>query len=203
MNCCRICVAKIGGSLLLRPDLMPRLRSWLSTETSAHSDTHYVLLVGGGRLVDAVREIDAATSLGDANAHWICVALMDATSRIVSALLPELTTVDRLSWLLERTVQPGITLFSPQEFMADIEPNSPGIHLPADWSVTSDTIAARLAIVLGADELVFIKAAPPPISESTREEWLRDLATIGYVDQFLPSLSPEIPAVRFAMIDSS
>jgi aspartokinase-like uncharacterized kinase len=202
MSSCRICVAKVGGSLLSRPDLASQLRNWLNEELTTHVNTHYVLVVGGGRLVDAIREIDAMTSLGDATVHWICIELMDVTSRILSNLIPELTVVDRFRHLAERTAQPGITLFCPAEFMTKIEPNSAGTRLPANWSVTSDSIAGRLAIVLAADELVVIKsAAPPPIPESIREKWLGDLAAQGYVDRFLPDLAHELPPARCAVFN--
>lgn len=202
MNSCRICVAKVGGSLLSRPDLASQLRSWLSEELTAHADTHYVLVVGGGRLVDAIREIDAVTSLGDTTAHWICVELMDVTSRILSNLVPELAVVDRFRHLAERTAQPGVTIFCPGEFMIKIEPNSDGTRLSANWSVTSDSIAGRLAIVLAAAELVLVKsAAPPPIPESIRENWLGDLAAQGYVDPSLPDLARELPPARFVVFN--
>jgi aspartokinase-like uncharacterized kinase len=200
MNDCRTCVTKIGGSLLSRRDLPQQLRQWLSAALATHADTHYVLIVGGGKLVEAIREIDSASPLGEANAHWMCVELMSVTARIVAALLPELRVVVQFPQLSERTVHPGATLFCPAEFLRHIEPTCAGTRLPADWSVTSDSIAGRLAIVLRADELVLVKSAAPPIPRSEGSEWLNDLAANGYVDRFLPSLRLELPALRFAAI---
>ncbi|MCI0493026.1 MAG: hypothetical protein L0Z07_08830 [Planctomycetes bacterium] len=162
-----ICIAKLGGSLLASPNLPERLRAWLDTEVASHPEVHYVLIAGGGRLVDAVREIDARTPLGDEAAHWIAIELLDATARIMGAMLPELPIVDDYTELLQRTANPGVTILRPWRFMREIEPKSLGQKLPASWAVTSDSIAARLAVVLGAEELVLIKSTPPPI-EATK-----------------------------------
>jgi aspartokinase-like uncharacterized kinase len=158
-----ICIAKLGGSLLASPNLPERLRAWLDTEVASHPEVHFVLIAGGGRLVDAVREIDTRTPLGDEEAHWIAIELLDATARIMGAMLPELPIVDDYTVLLQRTANPGVTILRPWRFMREIEPKSLGQKLPASWAVTSDSIAARLAIVLGAKELVLIKSTPPPI----------------------------------------
>jgi aspartokinase-like uncharacterized kinase len=198
---CRVCVAKFGGSLLSRPDLRMQLRKWLAIERATHGDSHFVLVVGGGKLADAIRKIDGTSPLGEANAHWICVDLMSITARIVGAMIPELTIVDQFQQLVDRVVEPGTTLFCPNEFLRQIEPTREGTRLPADWSVTSDAIAARLAIVLGADELVLVKTVAPPISRSAGDNWNNELAALGFVDAFLPSLAHELPAIRFAVLN--
>jgi aspartokinase-like uncharacterized kinase len=201
MTRCRVCVAKIGGSLLSKADLAVQLRKWLDAELAAHPDTHYVLIVGGGPLVDAIREIDRASPLGDANSHWICIELMSVTTRILAALLPELTVIHQISQLAERTTCPGATLLCPADFLRDIEPTCAGTRLPADWSVTSDAIAARLAILLAADELVFLKSIAPPVPVTDAGNWLSELAAHGYIDRFLPRLTQELPAIRFVSLE--
>jgi 5-(aminomethyl)-3-furanmethanol phosphate kinase len=190
----RTSVAKIGGSLLTAPNLAQRLRTWLEAETAAQPGTHFVLLVGGGRLVDMVREIDARVPLGDEAAHQIAIALMDVSSQIVASMLPELSCTADFDELLQRIETPGITLFQPARFMVEVEPHHAGLRLPASWMVTSDSIAARLAIMLGAKELVLAKSSPPPgdASPVAISLW----AESGYVDAYLPRLSAEIPAVR-------
>jgi 5-(aminomethyl)-3-furanmethanol phosphate kinase len=191
----RVSVVKIGGSLLTRPDLSQRLRAWLMNEQTSHPPTHFVLIAGGGQWVETIRAIDAKQPLGVERAHWICVSLMDVTAGLVGAMLPELFVVDATADLQSRLPEPGATLLRPSEFVSQVEPMLPGIRLPADWSVTSDAIAGRLAVALGADELALLKSTPPPIA-ADGSNWLARLAAAGYVDGFLPSLAAELPALR-------
>ena len=109
--------------------------------------------------------LDAHSPLGDERAHWICVAIMDVTAGLVGAMLPELCMTsrrlrnsNRVWWCqASRCCVPG-------EFVREIEPTIAGTRLPANWSVTSDSIAGRLAIVLQADELVLLKSVTPPVT---------------------------------------
>jgi len=194
-----ICVVKVGGSLLAQPQLAERLQSWLDADSAERPQTHHVLLVGGGKLVDAVREIDAVRPLGDEAAHWLCVALLNVTARLLGAMLPELEIVDQFSTLKERLRTPGRTLFAPGEFLRQVEPTCDGVRLPYDWSVTSDAIAGRLAIVLGADKLVLLKSVPPPVPPDGPAGLAR-LAAVGYVDSFLSELVSRLPHVRCASL---
>ena len=52
--------------------------------------------------------------------------------------------------------------------------------LPHDWAVTSDSVAARLAVVAEATELVLLKSASPPPGDVAA--W----AECGYVDAWMP-----------------
>jgi 5-(aminomethyl)-3-furanmethanol phosphate kinase len=195
----RVCVVKLGGALLSSRDLPARLRAWLATEAAARSDAHIVLIIGGGRLVDALREIDAVTPLEDATAHWLAIDLMDVAARIVEAALPDLFATSDFGELERRIACPGLTLFRPSRFLAAFEPNSPGLRLPPSWSVTSDSIAARLAIVLAAEELILIKSTSPPDDGSRLD--LTALSDAGYVDAFLPRLDGALNALRFVALE--
>ena len=75
---------------------------------------------------------------------------------------PELAIEDEYRALQRRCGEAGVTMFRPSRFLRQIEPHAAGTRLTARWQVTSDAIAARLAIVLGADELVLVKSVPPP-----------------------------------------
>lgn len=199
MTRARVSVVKVGGSLLDSPELPRRLRAWLAAESAAQHDTHFVLIAGGGKWVDAIRHLDAHTPLGDERAHWICIALMDVTAGLIGAMLPELCTMSSLTELESRLLAPGITLLWPGEFVRESEPKFAGMRLTANWSVTSDSIAGRLAIVLGADELVLLKSAPPPTT-LFGHDFLAGLAAARYVDAFLPTLRDELPRLRFEIL---
>ncbi len=60
-------------------------------------------------------------------------------------------------------------------------------HLPHNWDVTSDSIAAHLAAEYGA-ELVLLKACKLPITKSTAS----DLAKKGIVDKWFPKVAKQL-----------
>ena len=226
----RVCVAKLGGSLLADADLAPRLRRWLTAELDSHGVTHYVLVTGGGVLVDVMRELDARHGLDQRAVHWACIELMDVTARLTAAILPDVLVEDDFAALRRRCERPGATILRPGRFLRKVEPVLPGTRLAEDWTVTSDSIAARLAIVLTADELVLVKSAPPAVPLSPWEKagvrvpcdrnqslvasvtpgreqavgrFLNALVAAGYVDEFFVRLAAELPALRIATLEPS
>ena len=86
-------VVKIGGSLFDLPDLPERLWKWMAVQSPAH----HVLVAGGGKLVNVVREWDRQKTLDDAAAHWMCVDLLTVTAHFPwrnSTLLPQADPAD-------------------------------------------------------------------------------------------------------------
>jgi aspartokinase-like uncharacterized kinase len=181
-------VVKIGGSLFARADLADRLRGWLARQPPSPK----ILIAGGGSLVEAIRERDRTAPLDATTAHWLCIDQMSVMARILSDLLPEIPlATDVESLRRPNDAPPGarIMAFDSARFLRELEPFAPGTTLPASWDVTSDSIAARLAVVLAADRLVLAKSVAPPAAE------LASVAEFGYVDRFLPRLVGELPPV--------
>jgi aspartokinase-like uncharacterized kinase len=168
-------VIKLGGSLLDFEGLVPQLRRWLSEQAPAIN----LVVVGGGRLVDAIRQIDRAQRLTEQAAHWLSIKAMGLTADSVAGLLPEEATLIADIDELVRTGLPArlyildVGQFLRQESQRSHDP------LPASWQVTSDSIAARLARTLSASELVLLKSALPD-----RCGKLADLIAVGYVDRY-------------------
>jgi aspartokinase-like uncharacterized kinase len=182
-------VVKLGGSLLRYDGLVGALRDWLSRQSPAC----HVLIPGGGMFADGVRELDARFALDPAHAHWLCVRLMDATARTLSLMLGNAVFCDRFEKLqrLVRNVETELVVYSTEEFLQQHEPRQPGQRLPLNWSVTSDSIAARLAVALPADELVLLKSSDSPAASD-----LEGAVQAGYVDAFFPRVASSCAAVR-------
>ena len=127
---------------------------------------------------------------------------MRCTARFLAELLPETPSVDDYSKLQERTQATGATIFDCYSFMREVESGLSGLTLPESWEVTSDSIAARLAIVLAAEELVLLKSASPPSGFSEESSWRgkilepddRNQASI--VDNFFHRIAGDVPTVR-------
>jgi len=174
-------IVKVGGSLFDWPELPLALCQWLA----AQSPDHNVLVAGGGALADVIRQADATHRLGEPTAHQLCVELLGVTARLLHTLLAERAARTTFAELLEtRCVDrlPDCLVLDPCAFLTHQEPAAAGIPLPHTWDVTSDSIAARIAEVLAADELVLLKSCEPPQASS-----LAALAADGYVDRYFPA----------------
>ncbi|MDC0936778.1 hypothetical protein OAS39_10870 [Pirellulales bacterium] len=182
-------VVKVGGSLFELPDLADRLRQWLQSEPAAHN----VLIAGGGVLVEQIRALHAVRAIDNEASHWMCIDLMSVTAHLLHDRLPEVWLEEDDGQLCRRIGFQDCTIFGPARWLRHAEPRLPGYRLPIGWPTTSDAIAGRLAVVLGADELVLMKSASPP--EGAAGD-IAALARCGYVDDTLPHLAGELPPLR-------
>lgn len=161
MSALPVRVVKVGGSLFGWAEFVSAWRGWLAEQPPAVN----VLIAGGGKLADVIREADAAWGLGEEASHWLCVELLDVSARLLAAVLPEARREDSWDGLL-RLLSDGDghqpIVLSPGQFLVEVEAGLPPQPLPHRWSVTSDSIAARIAQVLSAAELVVLKSADPP-----------------------------------------
>jgi 5-(aminomethyl)-3-furanmethanol phosphate kinase len=178
-------VLKVGGSLFDFEAFPQAWNRWLAVQPPATN----VLIAGGGKLADAIREADQAWGLGDELAHWLCIDLLAASARLLAAILKDVRLEHEWERLLqrvkEREVGPSI-VFCPVGFLRQSETRFPPQPLPHDWSVTSDSIAARITGILDADELVLLKSADPPAQ-----------AQPPYVDEYFVRAAESLNCVRF------
>lgn len=192
-------VIKLGGSLLDFDGLVPRLRAWLAAQPPMPS----VMLVGGGRLADAIRDAFARHPLDEEAAHWLCIRLLDVTAELMAELLPEAMLLRDFDELLAEGDSPRLVVFEPERFLREeaslAERYCAGkiSPLPHCWDVTSDSIAARLAIFLHAGELVLLKSNLPDKAAT-----LAQAADAGYVDRHFPAAAANLPQVRCANLRS-
>ena len=194
-------VVKIGGSLLRRDNLLADLQHWQDSLTKPLIN---VWIVGGGAAVDAIRKRDLHHGLSDDEAHWLSIAAMDTNAKIFSSQMPDwqLTANYNVPVKAATAKVSGIsqaTGISSHNFIlqtkdwliqAQQSPNSPP-QLPHSWDVTSDSIAAWAAIQLYATELVLLKSCDVPPKN------VADLAVLGIVDPYLPSLNLERQSFHF------
>jgi aspartokinase-like uncharacterized kinase len=164
-------VIKVGGSLLDWPELPARLNWYLERRRGQR----LVLIAGGGRFADVLRELDRVHGLGEERSHALALRILDATSHLLAALVAGSRVVDALEQF-EPVWQAGeIPVLAPRNFL-DRDGRSPD-PLPHTWATTTDSIAARVATRIEADELVLLKSATPPEGAS-RVEAVR----LGLVD---------------------
>ncbi len=187
MNHLPMRIVKVGGSLFDLPDLAQRLRHWLADQPPAH----HVLLAGGGKFVDQVRERQRSSGMSDTDAHWACIDCMQQTAKMLSTWLPGTPLISDERLLSKRAHDCSYTLFDSADWLRHREPQAAGTKLGKNWQVTSDSIAARLAIVLSAEELLLLKSMNPKSCQS-----LQELANCGAVDVGMLALAGELPTTR-------
>ena len=178
----RVRVVKLGGSLLDLAGLADLLRRWLSVQSPAAN----VVVVGGGALADVVRRMDGVHRLEQRTSHHLCLEAMGMTARMVEQLLPEAKLVLTLKQLDERLGRDYLSILDVRRFMEQDQAHS-AEPLPEHWDVTSDSIAARVAGVIAAEELVLLKSTLPGQLHD-----LQQLSDGGYVDRYFPRAASDL-----------
>jgi aspartokinase-like uncharacterized kinase len=176
-------VLKIGGSLLSSTG-WPRLLDDLIAGLGAIPLT---LIVGGGAIVEGLREIDAAAPQPPRLMHDLAVDAMHFTARLV-AKTTGLSIMSRPACSAAACI-----LDVPLWLMESGEAK----RLPAGWDVTSDSIAARVARGCGAELLLAKAAVPPPYPQGDDQAAVRLLAESGWVDRFFPSAAAGLATIRW------
>jgi len=164
-------VVKVGGSLFDMPDLGPKLQAWLQTLP----DPHVLLVPGGGATADVVRELDGCHALGEERAHWLALAALSLNARFLQALLPAAQIIDNCAACEASWNQGHLPILDAYPFAIQDDQNVDA--LPHAWSVTSDSVAARVAQSVGARQLILLKSA------AFSGDW-HEASSQGYVDAF-------------------
>ena len=183
-----IVVVKVGGSLLDWPGLGPALRRFLDRRISR--DDRPVLVVGGGGAADWVRDLDRIHGLGESAAHLLAIRSLDLTAHALARLVPGLEVAESAADL-SPVWRSGLTpILAPRRMLDADDLSSSSAALPHSWDVTSDAISARLAVLLGAGELVLLKSVSVA-PRVTPEEATR----AGIVDRAFTEASRWVPSI--------
>jgi aspartokinase-like uncharacterized kinase len=190
-------IIKLGGSLLSWAGSVDGLSAWLSLQTPAQN----IVVVGGGPVVEGLRAVDRALKLDESTAHWLCIRAMSINAELVASLVPQSTVIDSVLELLDRDKNPGLLILDPWKFLRIEEPGLPSRPLPMSWQVTSDSIAARVAEVSAAEELVLLKSKLPsgttsPGTTSPGVATIEEAAGAGFVDPWFALAAEGVPVIR-------
>lgn len=168
-------LVKFGGSFFGRPD-WPELARGLAEAATVGSPR--TIVVGGGPVVEALREIDRVRKGDDRLLHDLAIAGMGITARLVAATLglpllprpeshaPTAAILDMAAWI-------------------GAEPEG-AAGLPASWKVTSDSLAACVAARHGLG-LILAKRTAPPV------DGLPGLVEAGWIDPCFPDAVRGVP----------
>ena len=189
----RVRVIKLGGSLLTMPNLKQKFQKWCCE--NPHPLT--LIIVGGGPVVDAVRQVHLANPLSEEFAHWVCMDLLQHTARIAHQVLGNVDLLETMADLQQSFSDSNVNSTTPIVAVVQVaicfDRENPNMGLPESWDVTSDSLAAAFSKMVAAEELVVMKSCDAPNDGSD----LESLADFGFVDPLFAGLAEDIAQVRF------
>jgi aspartokinase-like uncharacterized kinase len=171
-------VVKVGGGV--GDSSLPALCNTLGELGARHP---LLVVPGGARFADAVREADRRFELSAAASHHMAILGMEQFGWLLSELIPG----------AERRAELGhVSAGRATVLLPGALPLDP---LPPSWDVTSDSIAARVAAEVGAGRLVLVKGVDglyadwPPRGEPLARLTVAELRALrpGGVDEYLPT----------------
>ncbi len=140
-------VIKVGGSLAEKPENLRKL-----CETISNLGGRYQILVvpGGGKFADLVREVDRQYSLTPVAGHKMAILGMDQYGLLLSALIRNSQATTTLAEAEEVVKSNKTAVLLPSHVMLEDQ------SLEVSWDVTSDSIAAYIANQIHAAKLILI-----------------------------------------------
>ncbi len=174
-------VLKIGGSLFDLPELGFKVQQLLSD-----NEIYQPLLIsGGGEAANLVRKWDKIYDLPEEKSHDLAVEALSLNEQLLLHLVPETVLVHNRVEAEKAWEHNKIPILNCSHFLKEEESKEESSKLPHHWGVTSDSIAAWVAIHWPADALVLLK------SVSVHSMDIHDQSE--YVDpefnQFVPKLA--------------
>jgi len=189
-------VIKIGGSLAEDPERLRALCAKLSEFAKKYA---IVVVPGGGRFADVVRDFDKRFTLSSEISHRMAVLGMDQFGLLLSQIIPNSCATYLLNDAKQLSEIGVVPVFLPSRLMFKEDP------LENSWNVTSDSISVYVASRLHAAKVLLVTDVDGIFTEDPRkhadaklirrlsaEEMLK-LKQRTSVDRYLPKLRLESP----------
>lgn len=167
----KIRIVKVGGSLLLRPDLIGDFHAWYRQSTKEPCCT--LVIVGGGEMINAVRGWDALRPGDPASVHWRCVEMLRFSFESICESMRDVfekgSIVEPFEaiatgpqwqefvgqslpvWLQDNVPRKKLILVNVPAFYTPALSHASASGLPEDWQTTTDAIALWLAHQVSVD----------------------------------------------------
>ncbi|TIM26519.1 MAG: hypothetical protein E5Y63_28905 [Mesorhizobium sp.] len=175
-------VVKLGGSTADAADMA----DWIAA--LAGSKLPIVIVPGGGRFADQVRETQIYMDFSDTAAHAMAILAMEQFAQVILDHDERLAPARSLEEMLCALDAGKVPVWLPSSLAL------PAPDIPASWDVTSDSLAAWLAGKLGANALLLIKQTGAFFGSDT----IDSLAARGIVDAGFAAMLPDGVDVHLA-----
>jgi dihydroneopterin aldolase len=168
-------VVKLGGSTAEGGEL----RTWIAALASAALPL--VVVPGGGPFAELVRTEQKRVGFSDEAAHAMAILAMDAFGCVVFDGQQRMAPARSLDEM-ERTLDDGkIPVWLPSSMTIGTS------DIPVSWDITSDSLAAWLAGLIGAEALLLVKQT----QAFSAEESVADLMARGIIDPAFAAMLPD------------
>lgn len=165
-------IVKIGGSIVENDRIGGAL------DIVARASRRLVIVPGGGVFADTVRRAQADYQFSDEAAHRMSILAMHQTAELLMDMQPRLMGADSVATMRALWRKGKLPVWLPHK-MCDGDN-----EIPANWSITSDGLAARLAERLRCSHVVLVKSCNVAEGASAF-----DLAREGIVDPIFAAIA--------------
>jgi len=140
-------ILKVGGSLSEDPELLIGLCAKISALAKYYG---LVVVPGGGKFADVVRDSDEHFTLSSTVSHKMAIMAMDQFGMLLAQITPNSCATYSLEDARQLSDTEAVPIFLPSRLLFKEDP------LKNSWDVTSDSIAAYIAVRLKAAKLILI-----------------------------------------------
>lgn len=165
-------IIKLGGSLSYSDALI----NSLNVVERVCQGKAVVIVPGGGAFADQVRLAQKHWQFDDPTAHHMALLAMRQMALMFKGLKPGFALAHTISEIQDQLNRQKTVIWSPDS--AELDKAS----IPASWDITSDSLAAWLAKILSATELILIKSAAIDTNLSLRQLAERDIVDKAFCD---------------------
>jgi aspartokinase-like uncharacterized kinase len=142
-------IVKLGGSLSQSDTLV----NCLNRVEQNYPDRAVVIVPGGGAFADQVRLAQHHWQFDDRTAHRMAILAMQQMALLIKGLKSDFSIACSVTDIWKQLHQQKIVIWSPDIIELD------NAAIQASWDITSDSLAAWLAMTLSARELILVKSA--------------------------------------------
>jgi 5-(aminomethyl)-3-furanmethanol phosphate kinase len=163
-------VIKLGGSFAFSEVLADWIRALASCAGRV------VIVPGGGPFADVVRLAQSRMGFDDRAAHDMSLLAMEQYGRALISFNDLLSLADSVEAIERQLLAKRIPVWMPARMVSEASDIAPS------WKVTSDSLAAWLCNIIGANRLILVKH----VGSLSGREQCEDLVASGVVDEAFP-----------------
>ena len=167
-------IVKLGGSLSQSDALINCLNS--VEQKINYKGRAVVIVPGGGAFAEQVRLAQQRWQFDDKTAHRMAILAMQQMALLIKGLKDDFSIARSIADIPKQLHRQKIVIWLPDI----VELDNAGIQ--ASWDITSDSLAAWLAKVLSAKELILVKSAMIDASLSIQQLAEQNIVDKGFCD---------------------